>query len=117
MPHLRNGKPVGGSLSTIIGGYKSGVTRQAHSLSLLSHRILWQSRFYDHIIRDDLAMYFIRQYIELNPLFWQYDIKDPNGTSTTHEQFQNLLTRQHGITGDALVMIMSSRKAQRLKIR
>ncbi|MBC8205393.1 MAG: hypothetical protein H8E87_07775 [FCB group bacterium] len=33
----------------------------------------WQSRFYDHIIRNEISLNKIREYIRLNPLKWQFE--------------------------------------------
>ena len=71
------GKPEHGSLSTIIRSFKSAVTKQVHELELSVERTIWQSRFHDHIIRDDVDHFFVQQYIELNPLFWHLDVENP----------------------------------------
>ena len=34
---------------------------------------VWQSRFYDHIIRDEKSLNKIRNYIVNNPINWQTD--------------------------------------------
>lgn len=38
----------------------------------------WQSRFYDHIIRDERSLQKIREYIRNNPLKWDQDKENPN---------------------------------------
>lgn len=38
---------------------------------------LWQRSFYDHIIRDDEALYKVCEYIENNPLQWHLDKNNP----------------------------------------
>ncbi len=38
----------------------------------------WQSRFYEHIIRDEKALRNIRQYIRENPLKWESDSENPD---------------------------------------
>lgn len=38
---------------------------------------LWQSRFYDHIIRKDESLDKIREYIANNPLKWELDRNNP----------------------------------------
>jgi len=48
------GQPIGGSLSTIIGAYKSGVTIKIRNAGFHDGESIWQSRFYDHIIRGDV---------------------------------------------------------------
>lgn len=77
--------PKAGSLSAIIRSYKSAVTRwcNAHEHEYFA----WQSRFYDHIIRNEHALKRIRQYIFDNPLQWQKDKRDRNADSNIiHEQ-------------------------------
>jgi len=60
--------PKPGSLSTIIRSYKSAVTRICNNKSL---PFAWQARFYDHIIRNNISMERIRQYIQNNPVRWK----------------------------------------------
>lgn len=56
--------PGKNSISSIIGGYKSAVTKHANRLNL---DFGWQTRFYDHIIRDGKAFDTISNYIINNP--------------------------------------------------
>ncbi len=58
------------SVSSIIGGYKSAVTKHAHRLG---YDFDWQSRFYDHIIRDKKSYNKISNYIINNPAKWDND--------------------------------------------
>lgn len=53
------------TISSIIGSYKSAVTKQAHSMRI---DFAWQSGFYDHIIRDEKSFNRIKKYILKNPL-------------------------------------------------
>ena len=62
--------PKSGSLSVIIGSYKSIVTRESKQII---NYFTWQPRFYDHIIRDDKSLNKIRQYIINNPAKWEFD--------------------------------------------
>ena len=59
------------TLSTIIRSYKSAVTRQVRLMG--EHDFAWQSRFYDHIIRNDEDLGRIRKYIQDNPIKWELD--------------------------------------------
>ena len=61
-----------GSLQTIIHAYKSSVTRWCRKNGDDDFR--WQSRFYEHIIRDETALNNIRRYIINNPAKWSEDI-------------------------------------------
>lgn len=49
------------NLSSIIRGYKSAVTKRAHQID---PEFTWQSRFYDHIIRNPDSHDRIKQYIQ-----------------------------------------------------
>ena len=62
--------PKKGSVSTIIRSYKSAAAKHANRLGL---DFLWQSRFHDHIIRDDKSFNNITEYILYNPLTWAGD--------------------------------------------
>ena len=52
------------SLPVIIGSYKSTVTRES---KIINPNFAWQSRFYEHIIRNEKSLNKIRQYIIDNP--------------------------------------------------
>ncbi|MFH5833848.1 transposase [Halalkalibaculum sp. DA384] len=75
--------PDAGSLSTIIRSYKSAITRWCNRNG--HEYFAWQSRFYDHIIRNEKALHRIRKYILNNPLRWQIDRENPN-SNEIHEQ-------------------------------
>jgi len=38
---------------------------------------LWQRNYYEHIVRNDLGVYRIRQYIIANPARWPEDRENP----------------------------------------
>ena len=58
------------TVSSIIGSYKSAVTKHANRLGLVHG---WQTRFYDHIIRNDAEYQRIANYIINNPENWHKD--------------------------------------------
>ncbi len=58
------------TLSSIVGGYKSAVTKHCNRLSI---EFAWQPRFHDHIIRDEKSFHRISQYIQHNPRNWSKD--------------------------------------------
>lgn len=62
-PAIRN------NLGNIIKGFKSAVTKSARENGY--RNFAWQTRFYDRIIRDEKELYWIRNYIELNPSKWE----------------------------------------------
>jgi putative transposase len=62
--------PKPNNISSIIRSYKSAVTKYCNRLEL---PMAWQSRFYDHIIRNDASFQRISEYIINNPLNWKED--------------------------------------------
>lgn len=62
--------PKAGSVSSIVRNYKSAVSYHAHRLG---YDFEWQSRFHDHIIRDEESYKRISQYIINNPAKWAED--------------------------------------------
>ncbi len=50
---------------TIIGSYKSAVTRFVRKDN--NPKFAWQSLYYDHVIRNEFALEKIQYYIRLNP--------------------------------------------------
>ena len=62
-------KPVVGH---VIRGYKGAVTARIRKQES-SKRIVWQSRYYDHVIRDDIDELRIRTYIQNNVGKWADD--------------------------------------------
>jgi len=67
------GKPVKGSIPTIIRAYKSAVTYAANGAQNMRGAILWQKNYYEHVVRNDRELNNIGWYILNNPLNWQLD--------------------------------------------
>lgn len=67
------GKPIKGSIPTIVRGYKSAVTYAVNAAENQRGAVLWQRNYYEHIIRNDRELNNIRWYILNNPLNWQLD--------------------------------------------
>ena len=72
------GSPQARTLSSIVGNYKSGVTRCIREMLRDRHFLVWQPRFYDHIIRDEHDLGFHREFIRNNPMQWQFDKENPD---------------------------------------
>ena len=58
------------NLPSVMRGFKSAVTVSAR---LIDKNFKWQTRFHDHIIRNNLEFQRIREYIIENPANWQKD--------------------------------------------
>ncbi len=57
----------------IIGTFKSITTRRKNGREGMFGRSLWQTSYYDHIIRNDADYLRIWQYIDSNPAKWVED--------------------------------------------
>ena len=62
--------PQAGSVATIIRSYKSVVSKNTR---LINPAFSWQTRFYDHIIRNTESFENIQNYIATNPMNWNKD--------------------------------------------
>jgi len=60
--------PEKNSISSIVGAFKSAVSRLARQMD---PEFGWQSRFHDHIIRDKKEFKKIERYIKFNPKNWK----------------------------------------------
>ncbi len=66
------------SLASFIAGFKSAATRRINALRGTPGAPVWQRNYYEHIIRDELALHHIRDYIATNPARWATDRENPN---------------------------------------
>ena len=56
------------TVGSIVRGFKIGVTKWFKTQN--PDTIVWQRNYFDHIIRDNKSLFYIRQYIRNNPLQW-----------------------------------------------
>jgi REP element-mobilizing transposase RayT len=70
LPQRRFQNPGKNTLSTVIGSYKSSVTKNVRRMGI---PFGWQSRFHDHIIRGPGEFLRITQYIANNVAKWSKD--------------------------------------------
>jgi len=71
------GRPAAASLASIIGAFKSAVARRINSSKGAPGAPVWQRNFYEHVIRDEISLNRIREYIINNPLNWELDQENP----------------------------------------
>ena len=67
------GKPVSGSIPTIVRAYKSAVTYSINQNLDGGKKTVWQANYYEHVIRNDRELELIARYIMYNPHNWQED--------------------------------------------
>lgn len=72
-PRAAFGKPQPGSLGTIVGSFKSAVSKRANDSRGTPGAPLWQRGFYDHILRAEDDVNAIRAYLDTNPARWAGD--------------------------------------------
>jgi hypothetical protein len=62
--------PQSKNLAAVLRGFKSTVTMRARDVD---KSFSWQTRFHDHVIRDDSEFRAIAHYIEMNVVNWDKD--------------------------------------------
>ncbi len=62
--------PQSKNLASVVRGFKIGVTTNAR---LINPDFAWQSRYHDHIIRNNISLENIQNYIINNPKNWKDD--------------------------------------------
>jgi putative transposase len=69
------GAPVEGSIPTIIRSFKSSVSLRCRLIVGKEAKSIWQSGYYEHIVRDVADMDRITGYIQANPSNWMKDVQ------------------------------------------
>jgi REP-associated tyrosine transposase len=72
-PYIRPPGPAPDSVGTIIGQFKSVVTKRINKLLGMPGARVWQRNYYEHVIRNEDDLNDIRQYILDNPVKWDID--------------------------------------------
>ena len=67
--------PASKSIGSLIAGFKAHATKIINVIRATPGAPVWQRNYYEHIIRDDKELLYVREYIAYNPLLW---IKDEN---------------------------------------
>ena len=66
------------TLGKIIAYYKYQTTKLINEKHNTAGISVWQRNYYEHIIRTDKDVIQIKEYIENNPLKWEFDKENPN---------------------------------------
>lgn len=67
-------KPLG----QLIGAFKTVSTKQINLMQNTLGLKLWQRNYWEHVIRNEARLQFIRQYIANNPQTWELDRLHPH---------------------------------------
>jgi REP element-mobilizing transposase RayT len=74
------------TLGRVVGAFKS-ITTHEYILGVRQGRWppfrqrLWQRNYYEHVVRNDLDLNQIRDYIATNPIRWELDPENPHQTN------------------------------------
>ena len=72
------------SLSSFVAGFKATVTSRARRELNISG--IWQRNYYEHVIRDEVDLRRIEDYIQNNPLRWGQDQLHPQASPNKFNQ-------------------------------
>ncbi len=79
--HEQFGKPVVGSIPTIVRAFKSAVSRRINLARCTPGKPVWQRNYWEHIIRDEKDLTNAQAYILNNPAQWENDELQFKGTT------------------------------------
>ena len=68
------------NLGTILGSYKSAVTKAVNALRCSQRVPVWQRGYFEHVVRSEEELNRIREYIASNPANWHLDKENLNRT-------------------------------------
>ena len=71
--HEQFGKPVAGSIPTIVRAFKSAATLRINQVRQTPGAPVWQRNYWEHVIRDEASYQNIAAYILNNPAQWEAD--------------------------------------------
>jgi REP element-mobilizing transposase RayT len=78
----RFGRPVSGSVPTIVRAFKSAAARRINEWRQTPGSSLWQRNYWEHVIRDEPELNAIREYVHNNPAQWELDTLFPCDNTT-----------------------------------
>ncbi len=65
--------PQRNALPEIVRQFKTFSAKRINTIRKSPGNPVWQRNYYEHIIRDEKSLFFIRKYIRENPLTWSID--------------------------------------------
>jgi len=66
------------SLGSFVAGLKASITKRINEIRGIPGTPFWQRNYYEHVIRNEIDLDEIRQYIENNPFKWLEDENHPD---------------------------------------
>ena len=77
----RSGEAPAPTLGQVVAYFKYQSTKAINQHRDTPGTRIWQRNYYDHVIRDDIDLQRIRQYITDNPMQWELDQLHPSNLS------------------------------------
>lgn len=68
----------GPTLGQVVGYFKYQTTKRINETRRTAGLRIWQRNYYEHIIRDEVSLQQIREYVMSNPLMWEADQLNPS---------------------------------------
>ena len=65
------------ALGHVVASFKAASTRAIRELDVPTPKVIWQRGYHEHVIRGEMALAHIRQYIADNPAKWEFDHDNP----------------------------------------
>ena len=75
------GKPVSGSIPTIIRSFKAAVTKRVRESGSLISGTVWHRGYFERVLRNSREFVNAADYIVKNPLRWAFDEENPERKS------------------------------------
>lgn len=70
-------KSPSNTLGSVIRGFKGATTKQINLLRNDSSKSVWHRNYFDRVIRYEKEYNAIREYINYNPLYWEWEKDNP----------------------------------------
>jgi putative transposase len=69
------------SIGAVVRGFKSAVTGRVNKFNRTLGKKLWQRNYWERVIRNEVELQHIREYIQNNPIAWESDELNPMNCS------------------------------------
>ncbi|NIN35038.1 MAG: transposase, partial [Gammaproteobacteria bacterium] len=69
------------TIGSIVRGFKSAVTKQINHTRNTLGKPVWQRNYHERVLRNEIELNKIREYIQNNPIQWALDKKNPANMS------------------------------------
>jgi len=80
------GKMASASLPAIVRSFKSAATRRINELRSTPSRPVWQRNYHEHVIRNEIDLNEVREYIVHNHMKWDLDSENPNHKARSNKK-------------------------------